>query len=388
MRRREFLKTAAASTTFATVGKSVCGAEHKEPISTVTGALPHMAYDIEHARSTRRIEGAKIYPMSSPFTRTDTRTALTKNGDIYAGGAGYLWVSTDKGKNWSMQKLPHGTGGGFGILRDDVFVLIHDSPDNTTTYVQRSMNYGKTWSKPVALDISPFTFSGAGWSDVYQHPDGTAMITVTLRHRDYHDEWENPEVRGFHDFIYRSSDGGKTWGDRTLLFPYSAESTILALKDSYRMLAYIRAQRANVPEDDKDYWRKTGFSQPSGWVLKNGVVAESNDGGRTWTDARLFDTYGSVPGELIQLPDGRVAAVWLQRYPYALAEIRVRISNDGGRNWDHTTYSLMRGHGYPDSVVYPDGTIVTVCENTNLFHTGQVVGSRTMAAIHWRLPEV
>ena len=115
--------------------------------------------------------------------------------------------------------------------------------------------------------------------------------------------------------------------------------------------------------------------------------ADSEDGGRTWVNPRLFETRGSVPGEFIQAPDGRVAAIWLQRYPYELAEIRARISYNGGQTWGGITYSLMHGHGYPSSVVLGDGTIVTVCENTDLNHRGRVLGSRTMAALHWRFPE-
>ncbi|MCK4784045.1 MAG: exo-alpha-sialidase, partial [Desulfobacteraceae bacterium] len=95
---------------------------------------------------------------------------------------------------------------------------------------------------------------------------------------------------------------------------------------------------------------------------------------------------GSIPGEILQVPDGRVAAVWLQRYPHDKAEIRVRISNDEGRTWSRKTYSLMKGNGYPSSVVYPDGTIVTVCENTKMDAAGQPRGRRTMAAARWRMP--
>ena len=116
-------------------------------------------------------------------------------------------------------------------------------------------------------------------------------------------------------------------------------------------------------------------------------VAESDDDGRTWNNLRLFDTYGSVPGEIIKTPDGRVAAIWLQRYPYENSEIRLRISADGGQTWEKHTYALFKAHGYPSSVVYPDGTIVTVCEDTKMDSRGQPRGKRSIAAVRWRLPE-
>ena len=351
------------------------------PSQVFTGPSPRIALGIEHARTTTQIPGVKVFAMPHPGSRTDTRTAMAKNGNIYVGGNGYLWKSTDRGETWSMRELPHrsAAAGGFGILNGDVFILVVDMPDNSASSVLRSTDYGKTWSEPVVLDIRPYDSSGGGWSHVYQHPDGTAMITLTLRNRSFHTV--------FHDYIFRSTDGGKTWGDQTLLVPYSAETSILALRDSGRVLAYARSQRNSLPEDPPDFWKQTGATRGNPWPLKNGVIAESNDGGRTWENLRLFDTYGSVPGEIIQTPDGRVAAVWLQRYPYDKAEIRVRISADGGRTWEKRTYSLFKGMGYPSSVVYPDGTIVTVCENTKMDSGAKILGKRTMAAARWRLPD-
>ena len=93
------------------------------------------------------------------------------------------------------------------------------------------------------------------------------------------------------------------------------------------------------------------------------------------------------PGEIIQAPDGRIAAVWMQRYPYEDSEIRMRISHDLGETWSKNTYSLMKGQGLPSSIVYPDGTVVTVAENTKLDSQGKVISERTMAAVQWKMPE-
>jgi hypothetical protein len=381
MRRRDFLRGAAGAPLAMGTLFEAARAD-----ALATGRAPSIAYDIEHAGKTVPIPGTELFAMPDPGPRTDTRTALMSQGDICVGGAGYLWKSRDRGETWTMTELPCGTAGGFGILDRDVFILLNDAKENLGTSVRRSTDKGSSWSDPVALDIGPYDISGGGWSDVYQHPDGTAMITVTLRRRDGWDRWDDPAIRGFHDFIFRSTDGGKTWGDRTLIVPYSAETSLLALRDSRRMLCFIRAQRGNLPEDSPDLWKQTGCTQGHAYPLKNGVVAESDDGGRTWKNPRLFDTYGSVPGELIQVPDGRLAAVWLQRYPHDKSEIRVRISADGGRTWGKQNFALRQGHGYPSSVVYADGIIVTVCENTRMTRTGQPVEKRTMAASRWRLP--
>ena len=234
---------------------------------TVTDSSERLAFNIPHTKRTTPIPGVEIFPMPPAGRRTDTRTAMTQNGDIYVGGGGYLWKSTDRGQTWDIQKLPQATGGGFGIINDDVFVLVFDVPGSGSSVI-RSTDYGRTWSEPFALDISPYDFSGGGWADVYQHPDGTAMMTVTLRHSGQWSDWSKPEVRGIRDHIFRSTDRGKTWGDRTLLTVHSAESSILALSDSNKMLAYIRAQRGYLPEDPPGIQKWTGVPEGNPYPLK------------------------------------------------------------------------------------------------------------------------
>ena len=318
------------------------------------------------------------FTMPAAGIRTDTRTATTANGDIYVGGGGFLWKSTNRGETWSQRPLPIRGGGGFGILNEDVFILVGYSSDHTINTVRRSTDYGATWSDPVRLDIRPYDMGGGGWSHVYQHPDGTAMLTVTLRSR--------AQSRLFHDHIFRSKDGGRSWRQRSMLIPYSAESTLLAVQGTGRMLAYVRAQRPLLDDDPPGFWRETEATENNPWPLKNGLLAESSDKGRTWNNARLFDTYGSVPGEVIQTPSGVIAALWLQRYPYDEAQLRVRTSSDDGRTWSQRTHLLSKCHGYPSSVVFADGTIVTACESTLFSTKGRPLGERSMAALRWRLP--
>ena len=376
------------------------------PVEEGTETLPR--FDIALPAVSKVLPGVKLYPMPQPnpgaegsagltsrsmdideagCPRVDTRTATARNGEIYVGGGGadsfkHLWNSTDSGRTWTHQRLGQGhIGDGFGILADDTFIFVYTSPGPSRLWVIRSTDCGKSWGEPVELDVRPYPEADGGWSHVYAHPDGTAMITMQLR--------LPGELLQLHEHIYRSSDGGKTWDDRTLLGKYGCETSLLALRDSPKMLAFIRYMRGALPgEDDEGLRKRTGWADLSGgqgMVFKNGVIAESHDKGRTWHNFRLFDTYGSVPGELIQGPDGRVAAVWLQRYPYMEAHIRVRISPDGGKTWGDTTYMMLRGIGYPSSVVRDDGTIVTVCENTDLDENGWPY-RRTRVAAHWQMP--
>ena len=68
--------------------------------------------------------------------------------------------STDGGRTWQGRSLPL-LAGGFGILRDDTFVVFGGFLQNWTI---RSTDYGQTWSDKVTLDRSPFTTGGGGWT--------------------------------------------------------------------------------------------------------------------------------------------------------------------------------------------------------------------------------
>lgn len=324
--------------------------------------------------------------MPQPGVRTDTRTAITRDGHLYVAGGGYLWRSTDGGRAWAYETLPPhlSVAGGFGIAADDTFVLLARSGDSDHGVV-RSTDRGRTWSEPVELDMGPFNGGGGGWPHVYQHPDGPIMVTLTLRHTGVFEDLADGRS-GLNEYLYRSHDGGRTWGPPELLYRFGAEASLCALCDSGRMLAIVRGQRLRLPGDADDFVKALGGPPAQAWVFKNGVLVASDDGGRTWSGARLFSGYGDVPGELVRCPDGRLAALWLRRYPYPEGHIRVRLSDDGGRTWEDTVYVLFEGAGYPSSVVRDDGTIVTVCESTRLDAGGQPAGPRTMVAAHWRPP--
>ena len=127
------------------------------------------------------------------------------------------------------------------------------------------------------------------------------------------------------------------------------------------------------------------------------MLADSVDGGRSWTNLRPVWRYvggasvlgfGEAHGHLVQVSDGRVVLVHEKRYPPADFDVRARVSNDDGQTWGGEIYHLSDGAGYGASVVLADDTIVTVCGNTPLRKDGRPVteGSWSAHAIRWRLP--
>ena len=112
------------------------------------------------------------------------------------------------------------------------------------------------------------------------------------------------------------------------------------------------------------------------WYLmhKRTFLAESEDG-RDWGNFRQMTTiFGDTPGELIQLPDGRVVFLYCHRYAPQHG-LYARISHDEGRTWQPELVGLRNlDYGYSSSTVLKNGTIVSM------------MGGATLQAVRWRLP--
>ena len=111
---------------------------------------------------------------------------------------------------------------------------------------------------------------------------------------------------------------------------------------------------------------------------------ESDDGGRTWTQAKYLDVYGSPP-HLIRHSSGALVCVY--SYRKAPHGQRIMISWDQGATWDSGIIlrddAPPRDLGYPASVEMPDGTILTVYYQQ---HDGQYKNAGILWS-RWELPE-
>ena len=336
----------------------------------------------------------RVHLPDADFTRGDARLGVTLAGHIYVALWKNLHWSTDEGRTWSTRDLPVQSGG-FGVLGDDTLVVFTGHPKPSTI---RSTDYGKTWSKPTPVDISPYDTGGGGWGHVMQLTGGPALMTVQCC---YEQDAKDPksgkprqkEQLGIYDHVYRSTDSGKTWGDRSLICRDSAETSLLLLK-SGKMMAATRRQRhpqQTLPTDNVDELKAQGMwdDQHNQAYIRHAYFANSDDLGRTWKNLRLAPCYRLesgmaeqlCPSELLQLPDGRV--VWIHhRRHRPLKGIYARVSHDEGQTWTKRRYWLRdlreQDHGlYPASTVLKDGTLLTV---TSTNHS-----NRSMA-IRWRLP--
>ena len=161
------------------------------------------------------------------------------------------------------------------------------------------------WTAPALAPSSkqPYDWVGDDYNTFLEGPDDTLMLGVGARNLPWY--YQDPDllqdglVRPDADigglFLIRSTDGGASWGDPTLMHPFVCEVGLAA--DPFnpdRILAMTRIQRPLLAGEDRESTlEKTGcpdeVPSPEPSIYKNGLLLESHDRGRTFRE---------VPGSL------------------------------------------------------------------------------------------
>jgi len=198
-------------------------------------------------------------------------------------------------------------------------------------------------------------------------PDGR-LVYVGQRRADPVREGRNGSPYQFCIGAAESLDDGQTWtwiGE--VKFPEELaggnhEPHAVALPDG-RLLVHIR-----------------NHGIPGGQILQ----CESEDGGRTFSTPRTIGLDG-LPPHLLCLRDGRILSSYgYRRDPYG---IRLSISSDQGRNWSEPIIldekAEARDLGYPATVELDDGSFYTVWYEA--LPSNRPVA--TIEAARWRLQD-
>ena len=239
----------------------------------------------------------------------------------------------------------------------------HDQTVQPWMEVVRSSDGGVTWSPPSRIPPPAGTLlqphgqmRRLASGDLVFNARGSYTAEVYRR---------NPQAAQRVSFLFRSGDGGATWRQHGFLGDGSSETGFLPL-DEHHWVGLVRHN-----------------DRPN-------RIAHSDDGGVTWTrwqetaaavegsaDGERHDSFGAgdvrtvnartqkpAPGSVCRLPNGGVLITCGYRsYPFG---VRAVVSRDGGATFDVACEYVLSDSawchdcGYPSTVCYDDGTIVTV----------------------------
>ena len=292
------------------------------------------------------------------------------------------------------------------------------------THLVRSGDDGETWSAPEVIRHSPLDDRDAG---IIETRRGTLLVSwftsVAFEEDPAYRQHAATLTPGTRDrwlgnWVQRSEDGGLTWGE-PIRVNASAPHGPVPLSDGrllYLGVGRVGGQRTVVAEesaDDGRTWnvigtvshppetahrglgephlvetagcRLVGLFRVGGDHLGERFLhqSESDDGGHTWTPARVTPMLG-FPPHVIRLQDDRLLVVYGRRLsPFGQ---RACLSDDGGVSWDVANERVVQTApdadlGYPASVQLADGSIVTICYQLDR----PDAGTTCLMATRWRL---
>ena len=318
-------------------------------VKTIPKYAEYCAGKMLGIRPTVGSRGGGFFPVLVKLA-DGTLACVFRTGQVHVGNGGQLSLSLspDRGRTWTPYTVVV-SGNNDEDFRDPAFgqaingdlVLVFGvyekygrdgkpipgKPGGWSRLIcMRSGDLGATWTRPGEIELpEPVVKLRPGpHGQMRSLADGTLAFNIR-------------GGRPRQSFLVWSRDNGVTWPEVTLVGDHT-EFEFLPLSEK-RWMGFARDDRG--PR-----------------------IRHSRDGGRTWRDSLQMRGGGQIePGHPVDLGNGRLAVVFgCRAFPFG---VRAILSRDGGRTFDPgTQYVLCDSFfhidcGYPSSVTYDDGTIVT-----------------------------
>jgi len=308
------------------------------------------------AREVTLIRDAGYFPVLALLSEREA-VAVVRGGAGHVGIKGRLELvrSRDRGATWLPPSVIADSdrddrNPAVGVTREGTLVVAyhvqgcydeqgrHDRRlGNMDTFIIRSHDGGHSWERPRKLDFEALN-GRSPYGLMVSFPDGTLGMCIYGMPIGDDRPWEVPE---YFTYLLRSTDGGRTWGDPSLVAQGFNETAFLRFRDDELLAAVRSAARA-----------------------PNVYIARSADDGRTWSAPLLATEPGEHPADLALLSNGWVLMTYgHRRQPFG---VQGMISRDRGKTWDQERKLIYNDDrpgadcGYPSTVRFPDGTLLTV----------------------------
>ncbi len=247
-----------------------------------------------------------------------------------------IWMSRFDGSSWGpvreaarAEGVPCWNPVLFKTVDGEVllFYKAGENPRSWSGLIRRSRDCGQTWSE---AELLPAGILGPIKNKPIQLKDGTLVCGSSV------ESW-----RAWACWVELSPDAGKTWSKHgPIEVPgnhYGIIQPTLFLTRDGRIRFLCRATKS----------------------IGRICMAESSDGGKTWSDATPTDLPNPNSGiDAVNLADGRVALVY-NHTPLARTPLNVAISNDDGDTWEKvlTLEDEPGEYSYPSVIQAQDGML-------------------------------
>ena len=316
-------------------------------------------------------------PMAAPWWSESNRVRLHKSKDL-----GRTWQPVE-------DHTPlYGKEGAIVCTKEGNLLLMTESMSG----IAWSGDEGQTW-EVTHFDMekdADYQVVGAS-RNVIEHADGTLSFMRCLG------TWEGqgpgdgsaPRSRAW---LYHSTDGGRSWPERTEIetwddsFPLFVEADFCRMPDG-RILASSRFEWLH-PLEGKPLPYAPG-KMPNDHAAGHMVLTESSDEGRTWTAPREFLQYSEVQGQLTLLSDGRLLCTYTNYHlPFGVAAV---VSNDLGKTWDfdhpfQLALSNASSTGWATTRELADGTLGTIYALEPYHIESTESGQMVCHFVRWEMP--
>jgi photosystem II stability/assembly factor-like uncharacterized protein len=277
------------------------------------------------------------------------------------------------------------------------------APTGERAMIIRSIDAGKTWSRPATLIDTPvddrhpafvelrdgtllcslFTYTGTEEGEFVRHPE-EANHTAIVRSFDHGQTWEKAIIKPNSPLLDDESDGPMVLRkDGSVLLtidggPKGGGKSRVALLNSHDRGATW--QTLSTVKADHDLYEASTAELPDGRLVMiarpEGDISWSTDGGRTWTAPVTFGMRLFAPS-LYVLHDATLVCLH-GSYARGNSGLRLIFSSDGGRTWiapakDHGF--LVDGcYGYGKAMELSDGSLFVTYQDAGGHSTRDAMG--------------
>ncbi len=258
-----------------------------------------------------------------------------------------VYKSLDAGKTWQHMGLADTHTIGRIIIHpknpDIVYVASpgHEWTRNEMRGVFKTSDGGKTWDK--VFYISDFI----GACDLVMDPSNTDTLYTSMWNRT-RERWSDPKP-GPGDGIFKTTDGGKTWTQKTNGLPSLDKTGRIGLDiaQSNPKVLYAFVDNHNPGREVQEGERDAYGRLKTGRVIKGAEVYRTDDKGETWAkvspDDRMMEGFGGTYGWVF----GQIRVDPSNENTIYIMGLGLSKSTDGGKSYVRLRYSGLHGdhHG-------------------------------------------